>query len=457
MKAKVLIVDDDRAIREGLLASLQDTYEVEMAENGEVALKTLGEDEIDLMLLDVRLPGMDGLEVLRRIKSENNPHSIVMMTGYATVEAAVEAMKLGAYDYLKKPIRFQEVKRVIDRALERKTLVEENRYLREQLQDTHGFQELIGKSKAVQTLVELLRRIAPTESTVLVQGESGTGKEIVAKTIHFNSPRKDHRFIPINCGGIPETLLESELFGHTKGAFTGADRSKKGLFEVAENGTLFLDEINTAPPSIQVKLLRVLQEGSFIPLGSTREVNVDVRIIASSNIDLEKAVEEGRFRGDLYYRLNVVRIVLQPLRERKEDISLLAEHFLKNFSKKGARKELTQEALQVFLRYNWPGNVRELENAIEYAMTLGQGAQIEVEDIPPAVTTSREQGALPMKQIPLREAKAEFEKEYIVNLLKRNKGNVARSARMAKIARQNLHEKIKRYGLNHKIYAQVSS
>ena len=453
MKAKVLIVDDDRAIREGLLASLQDTYDVEMVENGEKALKTMGEDEIDLLLLDVRLPGIDGLEVLKRLKERKHQQSVVMMTGYATVEAAVEAMKLGAYDYLKKPLRFQEVRRVIDRALERKTLVEENRYLREQLQGTHGFQEIIGKSKSIQTLVELLRRISPTESTILVQGESGTGKEIVAKTIHFNSPRKDHRFIPINCGGIPETLLESELFGHTKGAFTGADRIKKGLFEVAEGGTLLLDEVNTASPAIQVKLLRVLQEGCFIPLGATREMQVDVRIIASSNTDLEKAVEEGRFRGDLYYRLNVVKIQLAPLRERKEDVPILAEHFLNNFSQKGSTKELSQGALQALLRYNWPGNVREVENAVEYAITLGLGDIIEVEDLPPAVTTSREQGALPLKQIPLREAKAEFEKEYIINLLKRNKGNVARSARMAKIAWQNLHEKIKRYALNHKIYS----
>ncbi|MCH7762049.1 sigma-54-dependent Fis family transcriptional regulator, partial [candidate division TA06 bacterium] len=306
-------------------------------------------------------------------------------------------------------------------------------------------------------LVDLLERIAPTQSIVLIQGESGTGKEVVAKTIHFNSPRKDHRFIPINCGGIPETLLESELFGHTKGAYTGADRAKKGLFEVAEGGTLFLDEINTAPLTVQVKLLRVLQEGRFIPLGATREVKVDVRIIASSNIDLEKAIEEGKFRGDLYYRLNVVKITLPPLRERKEDIPILTEHLLKRFSQKGFSKETSPEALQALVRYNWPGNVRELENAIEYAVTLGQGEKIEVEDLPRSVTTSREQGALPMKQIPLREAKAEFEKEYIVNLLKRNKGNVARSARMAKIARQNLHEKIKRYGVNHRIYSQQNS
>lgn len=456
MKAKILIVDDDRAIREGLLASLQDFYEIETAENGEKALRSLEDDDVDILLLDVRLPGIDGLEVLKKIKDENRPQSVVVMTGYATVEAAVEAMKLGAYDYLKKPLRFQEVKRVIDRALERKSLVEENRYLKEQLQGTHGFQELIGKSKSIQTLIELLRRIAPTESNVLIQGESGTGKEVVAKTIHFNSPRKDHRFIPLNCGGIPETLLESELFGHTKGAFTGADRIKKGLFEVAEKGTLFLDEINTAPPSIQVKLLRVLQEGSFIPLGSTREMKVDVRIIASSNIDLDKAVEEGRFRGDLYYRLNVVKIQLSPLRERKEDVPILSEFFLKRFTQKGAKKEITQDALEILLRYNWPGNIRELENALEYAITLGQGDQIDAGDLPPALSAARDQGTLPLKQIPLKEAKAEFEKDYIVNLLKRNRGNVARSARIAKIARQNLHEKIKRYGLNHKIFAQSS-
>ena len=457
MKAKVLIVDDDRGIREGLLASLQDNYEVELVEDGEKALKTLGETEVDLLLLDVRLPGMDGLEVLKRVREEKPQQSVVMMTGYATVEAAVEAMKLGAYDYLKKPLGFQEVKQVLDRALERKTLLDENRYLRDQLKETHGFQEIIGKSKAILSLVDLLERIAPTQSIVLIQGESGTGKEVVAKTIHFNSPRKDHRFIPINCGGIPETLLESELFGHTKGAFTGADRAKKGLFEVAEGGTLFLDEINTAPLTVQVKLLRVLQEGRFIPLGATREVKVNVRIIASSNIDLEKAIEEGKFRGDLYYRLNVVKITLPPLRERKEDIPILTEHLLKRFSQKGFSKETSPEALQALVRYNWPGNVRELENAIEYAITLGQGEKIEVEDLPRSVTMSREQGALPMKQTPLREAKAEFEKEYIVNLLKRNKGNVARSARMAKIARQNLHEKIKRYGLNHRSYSQQNS
>ncbi len=456
-KASVLIVDDEPGIRDALEDILKDRYHISKAEDGRAAIKSLERIRYDVVLLDLKMPYITGLDVLREIRRNRFDPSVIMLTGHATVETAVEAMKLGAYDFLRKPIGMESVKLVVERAIERKSLMDENKHLHKQLEDTFSFSRIIGKSKKMRDLYALLRKIAPTKTTVLIEGESGTGKEVVAKTIHYSSPRKNKRFIAINCGGVPETLLESELFGHTKGAFTGADRTKQGLFEAAEGGTIFLDEINTAPLSTQVKLLRVIEESAFMPVGAIKEITVDVRIMASSNIDLNKELSNGTFRKDLFYRLNVVRIFLPPLRERREDIPLLADHFLQKFCREQKKtvRGLAPEAVEWFLRHDWPGNVRELENAIEHAVTLCSDDIIQVGDLPTSITSPTPDAGLSAIKFPFKKAKEAFEKEYIVDILKANGGNVAKSARMAQIARQNLHEKIKRYGINAKEYASA--
>jgi DNA-binding NtrC family response regulator len=456
-KPSVLIVDDEPDIRDALEDVLKDNYYVSKAEDGEQAIKSLGQYQYDVVLLDLKMPYLTGIDVLKEIRKNRLDSSVIMLTGYATVETAVEAMKLGAYDFIRKPVGMENVRVAVERALERKSLVDENRYLHKQLEDTFCFSRIIGKSKQMKELYALLRKIAPTKTTVLIQGESGTGKEVVAKTIHYSSPRKSKRFIAINCGGVPETLLESELFGHTKGAFTGADKAKQGLFEAAEGGTIFLDEINTAPISTQVKLLRVIEESRFIPLGGTKEVSVDVRIMASSNVDLNKEVSTGAFRRDLFYRLNVVRVFLPPLRERREDIPLLAEHFLEKFcaEQKKSVRGFAPEALELFLRHDWPGNVRELENAVEHAVTLCSDDTVQMADLPTCITSPTPDRGLSAIKLSFRKAKEAFEREYLVDILRANGGNVAKSARMAQIARQNLHEKIKRYGINPKEFASI--
>ncbi|MFQ5906071.1 MAG: sigma-54-dependent transcriptional regulator [bacterium] len=456
-RASVLIVDDEADIRDALEDILKDKYHVSSAQDGREAIRSLEQSEYDVVLLDLKMPYLTGMDVLREMRKNRRDSSVIMLTGYATVETAVEAMKLGAYDFIRKPIGMENVRVVVERAIERKTLIDENKYLHRQLEDTFSFSQIIGKSKRMRELYALLRKIAPTKTTVLIQGESGTGKEVVAKTIHYSSPRKDKRFIAINCGGVPETLLESELFGHTKGAFTGADRAKQGLFEAAEGGTIFLDEINTAPVSTQVKLLRVIEDSKFIPLGGTKEVTVDVRIMASSNVDLNREVSTGAFRRDLFYRLNVVRISLPPLRERREDISLLAGHFLQKYCREQQKtiRCFSPESMELFLRHDWPGNVRELENAVEHAVTLCTDDTVEVCDLPSSITSPAPEQGLSAIKFPFKKAKEAFEKEYIVDILKANGGNVAKSARMAQIARQNLHEKIKRYRINPKEYASI--
>jgi len=456
-RPSVLIVDDEADIRDALEDILKDKYHVSAVQDGREAIRSLERSEYDVVLLDLKMPYLTGMDVLREIRKNRRDSSVIMLTGYATVETAVEAMKLGAYDFIRKPIGMENVRVAVERAIERKVLVDENKYLHKQLEDTFSFSQIIGKSKQMRELYALLRKIAPTKTTVLIQGESGTGKEVVAKTIHYSSPRKDKRFIAINCGGVPETLLESELFGHTKGAFTGADRAKQGLFEAAEGGTIFLDEINTAPVSTQVKLLRVIEDSKFIPLGGTKEVSVNVRIMASSNVDLNKEVSTGSFRRDLFYRLNVVRICLPPLRERREDIPLLTGHFLQKYLREQQKtiRNVSPEAMELLLRHDWPGNVRELENAVEHAVTLCADDTVEVCDLPTSITCPAPEQGLSAIKFPFKKAKEAFERDYIIDILKANGGNVAKSARMAQIARQNLHEKIKRYGINPKEYASI--
>lgn len=442
-KGKVLIGDDDEEMRVLLQETLEGEYDVQTVEDGSQALDLMKVEAFDLLLLDLKLSGMDGLSVLRQVRNLKLNTAVIIITGYATVESAVQAMKLGAYDYLKKPFGTQEISLAVRKAMERRALLDENIELHRELEGRYRFDSILGSSSPMQDVFKLIEKIAPLKTTVLVQGESGTGKELVARAIHYNSPRKQARFVPINCGGIPETLLESELFGHTKGAFTGAYAGKRGIFQVADKGTIFLDEIGNAPYSTQVKLLRVLEESRFMPLGGTHEIEVDVRVIAATNTELEDLVKKKRFREDLFYRLNVVKIALPPLRERREDIPLLVHHFLE------AKKvnKISKQAMRILEDYTWPGNVRELENAIEHASALSEGTVIAPEDLPASLFRLETDDDSSLHSLPLKGAKESFEKRYLMEVLKRSKGNVAVAAKKAGIARQNFYQKLKKYGL----------
>ena len=384
-KPRILIVDDEPSMREMLRIVLRrDGYEVVVAENGTEALDFLRREPVDLLLSDIRLPDLSGVEVLRAAKEMNRDIVAFMMTAYASTDTAVEAMRLGAVDYFTKPFSMDELRLKIRQHLDTHRLKQENLLLKRALNKQYEFASIIGRSDAMQEVFSTIRMVANTSSTVLVTGESGTGKELVARAIHFNSLRGDRPFVAVNCGAVPETLLESELFGHVRGAFTGADANKKGLMEVAEGGTIFLDEIGEMTPPMQVKLLRVLQDRRFRRLGGTQEVQADVRIVSATNQDLPKAVEEGRFREDLFYRLNVLSIPLPPLRDRAEDIPLLAERFLSDFATQMGKpvRTLSADALKVLLAHTWRGNVRELQNAIERAVALEQTETILPESLP---------------------------------------------------------------------------
>ena len=444
-KAKILVVDDEYSVRESLRDWLmEEGYEVGLASSGEEALKMVKEDFWQVVLLDLKMPGMDGIETLKRIKDLEPETEIIMITAYATIESAVEAMKFGAYDYVIKPFEPEEVELQIKKIISHQELVTENVYLKEELQKEYEFDQIIGQSKPMQRVYELIAQVAPTDSTVLVTGESGTGKELVARAIHANSPRCYGPFVAVSCGALPDTLLESELFGYEKGAFTGADHSKKGRFEMANGGTLFLDEIGDVSPKTQVDLLRVLQQREFRRLGGHKVIETDVRIIAATNRDLIKAIGEKKFREDLYYRLNVISIHLPPLRERKDDIPLLTRHFIKKFAIKlhKDQKTVSPSAMKLLKEYDWPGNVRELENVIERAMVIGKGKSIQPEDLPiscePEILKKRPR------------ALSEVEKLHIKSVLEENDWNISKCARELQIDRQTLYNKIKKYGLKPK-------
>lgn len=383
---KIMVIDDDPIVRDILSDYLkQEGNEVVVAEDGNAGLERLKEDQFDLIFLDLKMPGMDGLDVFEKAKETINADTpTIIITAHGTIENAVQAMKLGAFDYITKPFRLDEIGIITKRALEVTKLKRENLRLKRELKRRYEFHGLIGSSPEMHRVYSLIEKIADTDSTVLITGESGTGKELVARIIHYNSSRAERNFVPLNCAAIPKDLLETELFGHEKGAFTGATTTRIGRFELANGGTLFLDEIGELDPSLQVKLLRVLQEREFERVGSTKTIKVDVRIIAATNKDLEELTDEGRFREDLYYRLNVIHIHLPPLRERKEDIPLLIEHFLAKQSKNKKRKPpiITKEIMKVFMNYGWPGNVRELENIIERLTILNSGEEIKIEDLP---------------------------------------------------------------------------
>ena len=441
-KPRILIVDDEAAMRESLRDWLvEDDYEVDLAVSGENAVDMARDNSWDVIMLDLKMPGIDGLETLKKLKEKEIDAEILMMTAYATIDTAVEAMKEGAFDYLVKPFDPDEVEMQIKRIVSHKELVLENILLRRKLEERSEYDEIIGKSDAMQEVFELISRVAPTDSTVLITGESGTGKELIAKAIHGNSPRCYMPFIAVSCGALPDSLLESELFGYEKGAFTGAEHKKMGRFEMADSGTLFLDEIGDISLKTQVDLLRVLQEKEFTRLGGNGVINVDVRILAATNRDLKQAIAENKFRDDLYYRLNVISIHVPPLRERKEDIPLLLERFIRKYCLEMNKEEVKVEssALRLLMDYDWPGNVRELENVVERALVIGKGKKIVSEDLP----FSRKE------QVPetLPKSLKMMEKIHIKRILDENTWNIRRTARELDIDRQTLYNKIEKYKL----------
>ncbi|RLB08400.1 MAG: sigma-54-dependent Fis family transcriptional regulator [Deltaproteobacteria bacterium] len=442
IKNKILVVDDEPAVRESLKDWLQEEgYEVGLASSGEEAIEMVKNEFWHVVLLDLKMPGLDGIETLQTIKKLEPEIEVIIVTAYATIESAVESIKLGAYDYVIKPLDPEEVELQIKKIITHHEPATENIFLRQQLEREYELDQIAGQSEPMQRVFELITQVAPTDSTVLITGESGTGKELVARAIHANSPRCYGPFVAVSCGALPDTLLESKLFGYEKGAFTGATHSKKGAFEMANDGTLFLDEIGDVSPKTQVDLLRVLQQREFRRLGGHKLIQTDARIIAATNRDLVKAVSERKFREDLYYRLNVISIHLPPLRERKEDIPLLTRHFIKKFAINlhKNQKAVSPEAMKLLKEYDWPGNVRELENVIERAMVIGKGKKIEPEDLP----ITRE--PVIMKGKP--KALSEVEKLHILSVLEENNWNISKCARKLQIDRQTLYNKIKKYGL----------
>ena len=389
-KPRILIVDDEPSMRDMLrIVMRRDGFDVEVAANGKEAIELLKRERVDLLLSDIRMPDVSGVDVLRAAKEANRDIVAFMMTAFASTDTAVEAMRLGAVDYFTKPFNMDELRLKVRQHLETMRLKQENVLLKRALNTSHEFCNIIGRSNAMLDLFKMIETIAKTNSTVLITGESGTGKDLVARAVHYNSLRREHPFVALNCGGLPETLLESELFGHMRGAFTGADSNKKGLVEVAERGTIFLDEIGEMNQTMQVKLLRVLQDRRFRRLGGTEEVQADIRVIAATNQDLQKMVSDGRFREDLYYRINVIQVHLPPLRDRREDVPLLAEHFLNKYAQ-GVDKPvrgISHEAQELLSAYGWPGNVRELENVLERAVALEQTALVLPESLPMQVRT----------------------------------------------------------------------
>jgi DNA-binding NtrC family response regulator len=422
---KILVVDDEAPIRDMLQKglTLRGGFLVEVAQSGIEAIEKIERNVFDLVLTDLMMPEMDGLELLKTVKGTRPEVMVILMTAYGSIETAVEAMRIGANDYITKPVDFNELLIHISKAQKENALLMENRLLRMEVRKKFEFNNIIGKSKKMQEIFALIEKVAPSNSTVVIYGGSGTGKELVAKAIHYNSPRADRAFIPFNCGAIPETLVESELFGHTKGAFTGAIQAKRGLFEEATGGTLFLDEISTTLPSVQVKLLRVLQEKEVMKVGSTERTKVDVRMIAATNVDLEAATKNGNFREDLFYRLHVFPISLPDLKERKEDIPLLAYHFLEHYSKEAKKemKGISKQAMKLLLEYHWPGNVRELENTIERAVIMTDQDNLVPNDFPKDLM----EGSSEMIKRGVKDRKSldDIKSEYITGILKEVGGN----------------------------------
>jgi len=456
MSKQILVVDDEERIRQSLNGVLKDEgYEVLEAKDGIQALKHIESDPPDAVLLDIWMPGMDGMETLERIKTQIPNLPVVMISGHANIELAVKATKLGAYDFIEKPLSLEKVLLTVNHALVFSKLEQENRALRQEIQKKY---EIVGNSAEILQLKEQIKIVAPTNGWVLITGENGTGKELVAREIHQLSLRVDKPFVEVNCAAIPEELIESELFGHEKGSFTGALTKRRGKFDLANDGTLFLDEIADMSLKTQAKILRILQEQKFERVGGTEMIYVDVRVIAATNRDLKEEMQKGKFREDLYYRLNVIPLVVPPLRERRTDIPLLVEHFVAEFCLENHKemKKISPEAMDLLISYPWPGNVRELRNVIERVVIMSRGVMVETKDVPDPV---REQ---PRAQLEfsffeynlLRDARREFERRFIMKKLTENEENISKTAEVIGIERSNLHRKIKSYGIDLKREAQ---
>ncbi len=457
----ILVVDDDLGARESLGIILEDEYEVLKAESGERALEILSEQAVNVVLLDVKMPGLDGIETLKRIKEKDESVEVIMVSGLNILKKAVDAIKLGAYDYILKPFDPEEILTAVERALERQRMSRELSYFRLEREQLWGASEIVSQDEKMKEVFDIIQKVAYTTTTVLIVGESGTGKELVARAIHRAGPRREKPFVAINCASIPAELMESELFGYEKGAFTGAYAQTIGKFEYADGGTLFLDEISTLKPELQAKLLRVIEEKRIQRIGSARPIPVDVRIIAATNMDLKKMVEEGKFRQDLYFRLNVLPIQLPPLRERKDDIPLLLDYFVKKFNEKYRRKVkgFSPEAVEALKQYQWPGNVRELENLVERLVVLSDGEKtITLSDLPVEVLVGKDElEEIPVAELGLIKAREEFERRLISKVLELTGGNQSETARILKIHRNTLLQKMEQLGLKKKRNANKRS
>ena len=452
---RILVVEDEHDMLLGLRKILSNQgHNVDIAGTGSAGLKKIEESVFDIVITDLKMPDVDGIEVLRKVKEINSDTMVIVITGYGTVESAVEAMRLGAYDYITKPFDAEHIKMVVRKALKQISLTNENRYLKQQIKEAKDFQNIIGSSRKMQDVFKIADKVAHTDATVLILGESGTGKELIARYIHYNSQRRNSVFVPVNCGALTEALLESELFGHEKGSFTGAMSAKRGLIEIASGGTFFFDEIGDVTPVVQGKLLRVLQEREFMRVGGTDTITADIRLIAATNKNLEKCLREGTFREDLYYRLNVVSIRLPTLRERKDDISPLAQFFLRRFGKKMGKKvsEIPEDVLEVLIGYDWPGNVRELENVIERAVVLApEDTMIGLSHLPDKLLEAHIDGGTLLRDLSYREAKQQavdsFNKEFLERLLQMSQGNISQAAKQAKMDAANFRRLMRKYNI----------
>lgn len=446
MKFTVLVIDDEKNIREGLGASLElDGYNVRLAESGEQGLSLMERGDIDLVITDLRMPGIGGEEVIARVKGESPGVPVIVLTGHGSIDSAVEAMRNGAYDFLTKPLNLDRLSLIVRRALAGRELEIRHSTLQAELDARASFESIIGKSAEMQRIFQVVRKAAPSRASVLVTGESGTGKELIANALHNLSPRRDNPFVKVHCAALSESLLESELFGHEKGAFTGAVSRKRGRFELANTGTIFLDEIGEIDQNVQIKILRVLQDRRFERVGGEETLEVDVRVIAATNRDLEREIAGGRFREDLFYRLNVVHIQIPPLRDRKDDIPLLVASFLDEFARDNGKKiiGIDPRARSALYKYDWPGNIRQLRNCIESAVVMCGGQEIRLEDLPPSVSGAADNNVI---AVPAGITLAEAERIIIQQNLAKNKGNKSRTADILGIGRKTLHRKLDEYG-----------